>query len=70
MHSWIAHSYNIFGVTTSHGQIQIHKTHHGPDMGETTTFPFIAYFVSLHEAHIQKWHFILGVSKFSKLGLP
>jgi hypothetical protein len=47
------HSLNIFGVKTNHGQTRIHKTHHGPDMGETTTFPLILYYVPLHKAHIQ-----------------
>jgi hypothetical protein len=32
---------------------QTHKTHHGLDLGEATTFPLIVYFVPLHEAHIQ-----------------
>jgi hypothetical protein len=30
-----------------------HKTHHGPDLGEATTFPLIVYFVPLHGGHIQ-----------------
>ncbi len=42
-----------------------HKTHHGPDLGEATTFPLIVYSVTLHGAHIQmaifpgtpKWEF-------------
>ncbi len=37
----------------NHKQTRTHKTHHGPDLGETTTFPFIIYFVPLYEAHIQ-----------------
>jgi len=47
------HSWNIFGARMSHGQIQIHKIHHGPDLGGAITFPLIVYFVPLHEAHIQ-----------------
>ncbi len=47
------HSLNIFGARTSHEQTQTHKIHHGPDLGEATTFPLIVYFVALHEAHIQ-----------------
>jgi hypothetical protein len=43
----------IFGARTSHGQTWIHKIHHGPDLGEATTFPFIIYSMPLHEAHIQ-----------------
>jgi hypothetical protein len=47
------HSLNTFGVRTSHMQTQTHKTHHGLDLGEATTFPLIVYFVPLHVAHIQ-----------------
>jgi hypothetical protein len=38
---------------TNHKQIQTHKTHHGPNLGESTTFPLIVYFVPIHKAHIQ-----------------
>ncbi len=38
---------------TNHGQTWTHKTHHGPDLREATTFPLIIYFMPLHEAHIQ-----------------
>jgi len=34
-------------------QTQIHKTHHGPDLGEATTFPLILYFVVGHETSTQ-----------------
>jgi hypothetical protein len=59
------HSLNTFGVKTSHGQTWMHKIHHGPNLGEATTFPLIVYSVPLHEAHIQmafcpqtpKWEF-------------
>jgi hypothetical protein len=37
-----------FGAQTNHAQTQTHKTHHGPDLGEATTFPFIVYFVLGH----------------------
>jgi hypothetical protein len=47
------HSWNIFGSRMSHGQTWTHKTHHGPDLGEATTFSLIIYFVPIHEAHIQ-----------------
>jgi hypothetical protein len=50
--SWLVHSLSIFGARTKHGHPQIHKTHHGLDLGEATTFPLIVYFVPLHEAHI------------------
>jgi len=70
---WLMHSWSIFDVRTSHGQTRTHKTHHGPNLGEATTFPLIVYFVSLHEAHIQmtfcpgtpKWE-----SRNSQIGIP
>jgi len=40
-----------------------HKTHHGPDSGEGTTFPHIVYFAPLYEAHIQM-AFCLGTPKW------
>jgi len=63
--SWLMHNLNTFGARKSHGQTRTHKTHHGLNLGEATTFPLIVYFVPLHEAHIQmafcprtpKWEF-------------
>jgi len=40
----------------SHGQTwshKIHKTHHGPNLGEATTFPLIVFFVPNHKANTQ-----------------
>jgi hypothetical protein len=37
-----------FGAWMNHGQTRIHKTHHGSNLGETTTFPLIIYFVHGH----------------------
>jgi hypothetical protein len=54
---WLVHSWSTFGAKTSHGQIRTHKTHHGSDLGEATTFPLIVYFMPLHGGHI-KWHFV------------
>jgi hypothetical protein len=34
-------------------QTRTHKTHHGPDLGEATTFPLIIFFVLGHEANTQ-----------------
>ncbi len=56
---------NTFGARMSHGQTQIHKTHHGLDLREATTFPIIVYYVPFHGGHIQmaycpgtpKWEF-------------
>jgi hypothetical protein len=42
-----------FGARMSHGRLWTHKTHHGLNLGETTTFPLIVYFALLLEAHIQ-----------------
>jgi len=71
--SWLVHSRSTFGATTSHEQTQTQKTHHNPDLGEATTFPFIIYFVPLHEAHpngILSRDSQVGVPKFPQLGLP
>jgi hypothetical protein len=43
----------MFGATTNHGQTQTHKTHHGLDLGEVTTFPLLVYFVLGHETSTQ-----------------
>jgi hypothetical protein len=45
--SWLEFILLTFGVRTSHGQPWTHLTHHGPDLGETTTFPHIIFFASL-----------------------
>jgi hypothetical protein len=37
----------------NHKQTRIHKIHHGPNLGEATTFPFIVYFVVGHMTNIQ-----------------
>jgi len=42
------HSWNIFGAKMNHRHTQIHKIHHGLDLGETTTFPLIIFFVAHH----------------------
>jgi len=38
---------------TSHEQLWIHLTRHGPNSGEATTFPHIVYFVPLRDTHIR-----------------
>jgi len=43
----------MFGVRTNHRQTRIHKTHHGLELREATTFPLIVYIVPFHKAHIQ-----------------
>jgi len=51
---WFVHSWSTFGARTNYGQTRTHKTHHGLDLGEATTFPLVVYFVPSHEAHIPK----------------
>jgi hypothetical protein len=50
---WLVHSLSTFGAKTSHGQPRTHKTHHGPNLGEVTTFPLIVFFIAFHGGHIQ-----------------
>ncbi len=68
------HSSNIFGAWMNHGQTRTHKTHHGPNLGEATTFPLIVLFLLGHRAYSQIPFCFrtpkLGILKFSKLGLP
>jgi hypothetical protein len=51
--SRLVRNWSFFGAWTSHGKIRIHKTHHGSDLGEATTFPFIVYSVPSHGTSIQ-----------------
>jgi hypothetical protein len=65
----LVHNLGTFGVRTSHEQIWTRKIHHGPDLGEATTFSLIIFFEPLHKGHIQmafclrtpKWHFVPGL---------
>ncbi len=63
------HSLSIFRVRTSHGQLPCHMTHHGPDVGEATTFSLIVYFVHGHRTSTQMAFCLGGVPKFPKLVL-
>jgi hypothetical protein len=67
------HSWSTFGVRTSHKQTQTPKTHHGPDLGEATTFPpYNILYVSPQDQHsnvILSRDSQMGVPKFPKLGL-
>ncbi len=61
---WLVHSLNTFGAKTSHGQLKIHKIHHGLNLGEAITFPLIvfsAYSLQLSIGATSKWHFALGL---------
>jgi hypothetical protein len=72
--SWLVHSLSTFGARTSHGQTRTHKIHHGLNLGEATTFPLIVFSMLGHKSNTQMSFCPktpkLGVSKFSKLGLP
>jgi hypothetical protein len=62
------HSLSIFGVRTRPRETQIHKTQHGPNLVESTTFPLIVYYVPFHKAHIQMA--FCGNPKILKVGVP
>ncbi len=67
-------SWSTFSARMNHGQTRIHKTHHGPTLGEATTFPLIVFSMPSHGASTQMSFCPktpkLGVLKFSKLRLP
>jgi hypothetical protein len=67
------YNWSTFGAWTNRGQTQTHKTHHGLDLREATTFPFIIFYVPGHRASTHNSFCLatpnLGVSKFPKLGL-
>ncbi len=67
------HSWSTFGAQTNHGQTQTHQTHHGPDLGEATTFPLIVFYVPGYGASTQMSFCPrtseLGILKCWKLGL-
>ncbi len=64
--SWLVHSWSTFGPRKSHGRPWTHKTHHRPDLGESTTFPLIVYYVLGHGTSIQ----IAFSSQNSQVGVP
>jgi hypothetical protein len=47
------HGWGTFGAWMNHRQTWTHKTHHSPDLGEATTFPFTVFFVPGHGTSIQ-----------------
>jgi hypothetical protein len=67
------HSWSTFDARTSHGHTRPHKTHHGRNLGEATTFSLLVFFVISHRGYIQMSFCLetpkLGVPKFPKLGL-
>jgi hypothetical protein len=50
---WLVLCWSTFGARTSHERLWTHKTHHGLDWGEATTFPHIVYFAPLRKGYIQ-----------------
>jgi hypothetical protein len=67
------HSWNTFGAWTSHEHTQIHKTHHGPDLGEATTFPLIIFYVIHRGGYTQMAFFPwlqVGSPEIPKIGTP
>jgi hypothetical protein len=58
-------SCSTFGAQTSHEHTHIYKTHHGPYLGEATTFPLIVFSMLGHEGCTQ----MSFRPKFSKIGI-
>jgi hypothetical protein len=57
----------------NHGQIQTHKTHHDPNLGVATSFPFIVYSMTSHRIIIQMAYFLRlpsGSPEIPKVGTP
>jgi hypothetical protein len=50
------HSWSTFDAQTSHRHTRTHKIHHGPNLGEATTFPLVVLSAIQHEA-TPKWCF-------------
>jgi hypothetical protein len=67
--SWLMCNYNTFCARTSHEQTRPHKTHHGPNLGEATTFPFILFYVFDHKASTQM-SFCLRSPEIPKIETP
>ncbi len=51
--SWLVHNLGHLGARTSRGRLWTHKTHHGPNLGEATTFPHIIFSASLRGTYIR-----------------
>jgi hypothetical protein len=70
----ILRNWNTFGARTRHEHTWTHKTHYDPNLGETSTFPLILFFMISHRGCIQMSFCPktpkLGIPKFSKLWFP
>jgi hypothetical protein len=62
---WFEH----FSAQTNHTQTRTHKTNHDPDLGETTTFPLIVYYVFGHMTSTQM-SFCFGTPKRESWNSP
>jgi hypothetical protein len=67
--SWLEVILHAFGVGTNHGLTRTHMTHHGPDLGEATTFPLIVFSAALRWGYIQVALF-LGTPKVESRNSP
>jgi hypothetical protein len=71
--SWLVHNLSTFGARMSHEQSQIHKIHHGPDLGGSHHLPpFGILYASPQGPHpngILSQHSQMGVPKFPNLRL-
>jgi hypothetical protein len=63
---WLVLCWSTFGVRTSYGRLWTHKTHHGPNLEEATTFPHIIYFAPLRKGYVQ----MVFLSRNSRRGVP
>jgi hypothetical protein len=43
----------FFYAQMNHEQPRTHRTHHGPNLGEATTFPLIVYYIPNHRINTQ-----------------
>jgi hypothetical protein len=53
----------------NHGHTRIHKTHHGLNLGEVTTFPLIVFSTAHHENYTQMT-FFSGFLTIPEIGTP
>jgi hypothetical protein len=54
---WLVHIREYPWVLRQATGTLTHKTHHGPDSGEATTFPHIVFYAPLHGDYTQMAHF-------------
>jgi hypothetical protein len=63
-------SWSTFGAQMNNEHTRMHKTHHGPNLGEVTTFPLIVFTMGT----TPKWCFSrdsqVGIPKIPKIRIP